>query len=101
MKEGEPQIVDLVVFSGRPQPQPEARAVRVRVPVIVQTQGLGPPRVVVVGPDGARVPTVDAPLVRGGATSGTEQRFTPASTGTYRLVLDAAPTTVLARLTAR
>ena len=59
------------------------------------------PCVVVVGPDGARVPTVDAPLVRDGATTGNEQRFTPANTGTYRLVLDAAPTTVLALLTAR
>lgn len=101
MKDGETQVVALVVLSGRPQPAPEVRAVRVRVPVVVRTQGRGPPRVVVEGPDGAGVTTADAPFVRDGATTGTEQRFTPVAAGAYRLVLGDSPTTVLAILDAR
>ena len=97
----DPQVVPLLVFSGREQPPAETRPVRLRTPVVVQTRGLGPPRVLVEGPDGARVPTVDAPLLHDGAVSGTEQRFTPTVAGTYRLTLVDAPTTVLALLTAR
>jgi hypothetical protein len=101
VKESEPQRITLRVYSGRPQPPAETLSVRVGVPIVVQTEGLGPPQVIVEGPDRARVPTAEAPSVRDGSSSGVEQRFTLVAAGTYRVVLAEAPTIVLALLAAR
>lgn len=95
------QIVTVFVSSGRPQPPPTEWALRVGVPVTVRTEGLGPPRVAVFGPDGTRTATVDAPLLEDGGVVGTEQRFTPRATGAYRLEHADVSGLVLARMDVR
>ena len=47
--------VDVFVTSGRPQPAPHEASVHAGEPVVVHAEGLGPPRVVVFGPDNAPV----------------------------------------------
>lgn len=94
------QVVSVVVFSGREAPPAKHWPVRVGVPVTVQLEGLGPPRALVFGPDGARVPTRDAPLVRDGRVVGTEQSFTPSAAGAYRAEDAEGAGTVVARIDA-
>jgi hypothetical protein len=86
------QRVDVFVTSGRPQPPPQDVVVRTGDPVVVHAEGLGPPRVVVFGPDNAPVATTD---VANG------QRFTPSAAGKYRVELDGAGGLVLANVVAK
>lgn len=84
--------VDVFVTSGRPQPAAEDVTVRAGDAVVVHAEGLGPPRVVVFGPDDAPVPTTD---VANG------QRFTTTTSGKYRVELDGAGGLVLANVVAQ
>jgi hypothetical protein len=86
------QRVDVFVMSGRPQPPPEDVSVRMGDPVVVHAEGLGPPRVVVFGPDNAPLSTTD---VANG------QRFTTNAAGKYRVELDGAGGLVLVNVVAR
>ena len=86
------QRVDVKVTSGLPQPPPQDVAVRAGDAVVVHPEGLGPPRVVVFGPDNAPVPT---PAVGNG------QPFTTNAPGKYRVELDGAGGLVLANVVAR
>lgn len=95
------QIVNLVVFSGRPQPPSQELDTRIGRPLVVRTRGIGPPRVTVFGPDGSRIPTTDAPLLENGAVVGTEQRLLLRAAGAYRLEHAEVNGLILARLTAR
>jgi hypothetical protein len=86
------QKVDVFVMSGRPQPPPQDVAVKSGEPVVVHAEGLGPPRVVVFGPDNAPVATTD--VAHG-------QRFTPTAPGKYRVELDGAGGLVLVNVVAK
>ena len=86
------QRVDVKVMSGLPQPPPQDVAVRTNEPVVVHAEGLGPPRVLVFGPDNAAVPTSD---------TANGQRFTPAAPGRYRVELEGAGGLVLVNVVAR
>jgi hypothetical protein len=86
------QRVDVKVMSGLPQPPPQDVAVHAGDPIVVHAEGLGPPRIVVFGPDNARVATTD---VANG------QRFATSAPGTYRVELDGAGGLVLVNVVAR
>lgn len=94
-------VVDVIVTSGVPQPPPKAVVVNVGSSVIVRVEGLGQPRATVLGPDGARVTTADAPFVRDGKIGGTQHQFTPQAAGTYRVELSEVQGLELARVTAK
>lgn len=84
--------VDVNVMSGLPQPAPQDVPVRAGEAVVVHAEGLGPPRVVVFGPDNAPVTTTDV-------ASG--QRFMTSAPGKYRVELDGAGGLVLVNVIAR
>ena len=86
------QRVDVKVMSGLPQPPPRDVAVRAGEAVVVHAEGLGPPRVVVFGPDNAPITTTDV---------GNGQRFTTSAPGKYRVELDGAGGLVLVNVVAR
>lgn len=94
-------VLPIVVYSGLPQPPPATTSVAVGSPVVVELEGLGPPRIVVVAPDGKVIATADAPLEREGRVVGTEQRFVAPGPGRYRLENADARSSVLAIVEAR
>lgn len=92
-------VVAVAVMSGREQPPPRDVAVRAGSSVTVQLTGLGPPRALVFGPDGAPVETVDV-AAREPGKGGPAQRFTPQIVGRYRIAQQDAPAETLARVEA-
>jgi hypothetical protein len=95
-KENQPIVI--LVMSGRPQPPPQDFAVRIGAAVTLRVVGLGPARAAVFGPNGARVTTVETPVLGEGGVIGTEHRFTAGAAGDYRVEHAEQAGLVLARL---